>query len=61
MSSNEEKEFDSELYDERQPDAVDKHIVQYFGEYRNVFHEIFSSYSTTTTQITTNAMWTIMR
>lgn len=37
-----EPEFVPEIYTEEQFDAVDKHINQYFGEYKNVLHEIVS-------------------
>ncbi|MGN1481178.1 suppressor of fused domain protein [Porcipelethomonas sp.] len=37
-----EQEFAPETYTEEELDALDNHIEQYFGEYTQVFHEIFS-------------------
>jgi hypothetical protein len=42
MSRKKKSEFNPELYTEEQLDSIDQHIVQYFGDYKNVFHEIVS-------------------
>ena len=42
MSRKKKNEFEQELYTEEQLDAIDQHIVQHFGEYKNVFHELVS-------------------
>lgn len=39
----EESNFEPELYTEEEMDTIDAYIAEAFGEYKNVFHEIFST------------------
>ena len=40
--NNQMQKYTPILYSEEEIDAIDKHIVKYFGPYKNVFHEITS-------------------
>ncbi|MGN0623261.1 MAG: suppressor of fused domain protein [Oscillospiraceae bacterium] len=42
MIDNEKNEFFPELYSDEETEVLEKHIEKYFGNFDNVFHEIFS-------------------